>query len=556
MKTTARIAVFLSLTAAGCGRGENAPRPRIERRAADSTRLGDLQSGIFSLFEDVDRLAPQLRRAADAVVKIERQDGVVGSGVFVSGVGLGADSAPLLLTNEHVLGEESCARQGCVVRLHMSHERNPSKDPLSGWFTLRPFAHSASLDAAAYTVFEDRSAARTYRHPHSLSVDDPGSVGPDDSSRATIASPAGAEANRVYLIGFPLGYLKKSLPGNRISETPPFLNTEILSLPGTSGGPIVDPSGLFLGLHHRGTQNVEYLRNQSYFGVSLSTSRSAVRQLLYSADRQASLAGFSQTDPDPLDSASWTRLAAALAAQAVGGLPPFDPSAVGPAATRAETFWRHCSVTTPATCSAAASLVSCRTPGATHPLSTPAQTRGRDPERLPLRFCPTGTEAQVWSERFQAFAAQLDTESGLYWSVQKVLELLPPETEQAEINKQASTLFADWYQSAGKQRRVGDAVRALDMTGSPELSGQDTSNWFKDLRALENYYFQYQNLLRGVYLLARSERWEPPLASRSLRTTRDDPRATLSDHLLADFLDWRLEASINGEESLSPYALP
>lgn len=556
LKLNAPIAMFLSAAAAGCGRGETAPEPQIEKRAADTTRLVDLQSGVFSRFEDIGRLPPHLRNAADAVVKIERQDGVTGSGFFVSGVGLSADAPSLLLTNNHVLGEESCARQGCVVRLHMSHERDPNRVPLSEWFTLQPVVHSVSLDAAAYKVFEDRGTSRPYRHPQTLSVDDPDSADPAETLGNTKASPAGLESDRVYLIGFPLGYLKKSLPGYRISETPPFVNTEILSLPGTSGGSIVDSSGLFIGLHHRGTQNVEYLRNQNYFGISLSTSRSAVRELLYSADREASLAEFSQADPDPQDAASWRRLAHALAARASVGPPAFDTSAAGPAATRAEIFWTHCSLTTTATCRAAASLVSCRPARAVHPLSALAPTGSSDLERLPLRFCPRGAKAQLWSERFQSLAAELDSESSLYWSIQKALELLPSQTQPAEIERQATTLFAKWHASTGNQRRVSDAVHALDLTGSPVLNGHDTSSWFKDFRSLENYYVQYQNFLRGTYLLARSKLWETNLASRSLRTTRDDPQATLADYLLADFLDWRLQTFISGENSPSPFVLP
>src|SRR5688572_20585820 len=62
--------------------------------------------------------APEkLRRAADAVVKIETADGY-GTGSFISPDGL-------MLTNNHVLGtidDHACAREGCYITLHIGRQ--------------------------------------------------------------------------------------------------------------------------------------------------------------------------------------------------------------------------------------------------------------------------------------------------------------------------------------------------------------------------------------------------------------------------------------------------
>lgn len=559
MKRLTPIAWLLLSLAVACGKDADLLPPQIERTPEAPTRLADLPSGIFSLFKDINQLEPEVQRAARAVVKIERQDGVIGSGAFVTSSQWADREGPLLLTNAHVLGNGSCTKQGCVVRLHFWHEHDPSEPPLSAWFTLMPIALSSDIDASAFSVFENRNMTRPYNHPHSLSLDEPSNTKPPNQRSIR-------KQDMVYLIGFPLGYLKKALPGAAIGETQPFRSSEILALPGTSGGPIVDSNGTFLALHHRGTQNAEYLRNTGYFGVSLSTTRAAIRNLLLAVNREDSLSSLAISDPDPHDADTWLSLGSALTAQADASAPAFDTDPAGVVGRRAEIFWSHCSASSLDACAAAERLVACRTPQSVHPL-TPLQeerlssfeeatVRSDQEQRMPPRFCPVGERSQLWIERFLSLADLFDSESDLYLRVQKMLELLPPQTSRAELSRDRNSLFVSWYQNAGKQKRVTDAVHALDVTGQALLDDQDTSFWFIDFRSIKDYYYQYSNFLRGAYLLARSGHLKLQEASPLLQLTRTDPSATVSDFLLADFLLWRLQHMPAGEGSPSPFSQP
>ncbi len=491
---------------AACGDGDQSPNGNEGRIPVPGFDL--LEPGNFQLIKNISTASESLQLAAQAVVKIERLDGTVGTGAF-------AEDPSLLFTNAHVLGHHECALSGCTVRLHLDHHRTASpttSTPSSGWFTLLPHSYSEKLDVAIFRVFRGNTTTAPHIHPHFLSLADL----PERSDEQRV---------QLNLIAAPLGFLTKSISGTVVNQSPPYLSSEMLTLPGTSGGPLVNNEGQMVAIHHRGTQKIEYLRNGSYFGVSLATDANALRSLLDESSRRATLAPFEEV---ARSSATSLREEDAISLTTANSLVGNTEQAKD----RAEFHWNNCTPEDLLNCQMALALLHC--PGGLG-------------HRLPQAFCPTEDSRDTWLQRFENLALSFDDEGSFLWMVRAPLKI---------NHGNAPEHFRRWYERSGSQQRVGDGVRALDVTQQPELAGQETRNWFTKYKTVPNYHFQFAEFIRGIYLLGAQNHENREAMLALLSEIPEDPRATLYDFLLADYLAWRLTVSVGGEEDPSPYALP
>lgn len=513
---------FLTLTVLACsiaGLFHSCSSERPPELTKDSTgpQLVDLPPGIFDQFEEpalTTNLA--LQKASQSVVRIELPAGKQGTGFF-----LGDEN--LLITNAHVIGPEQCFRSGCFVRIHSNQHRVAEGQAATNWRILVPVAFSEKLDVAAFEVYENIERSLRYRHPFQISWD------PRNLPPATQAVDRTA-----YLLGHPLGYLLKITRGPVVSLGGSFLTSELLSLPGTSGGPLLDESGNLLGVHHRGTQDLQYLRNASYFGVSLSTTAEELASVLDSTKRESSLwlfKNFSDFGDDLFEKQKyWEALGAAWLDQESS----MDAEAI------AESLWNLC--TEPfngkvnAACDLAVLRLSC--------------AHEHEPLIAPQSSCPSSDNQSKWIERFNNRAKLYPHSS----SQNFLWQVLAPNRLSAQSDLDGKA--AQWTEKMlGERANAGLNLEvvlvSLDTTHSKGITDPTILTWFSNPQSVQNYHFLYNSLLKGTYLLMRDGLLKKETGQETLLKVKNDPLATLSDLFLADWLLWQSEQLTESKQQSS-----
>ncbi|HEX5655783.1 MAG TPA: trypsin-like peptidase domain-containing protein [Polyangiales bacterium] len=190
---------------------------------------------------DLDRAPKVMQEAAKAVVRVSHPAGTSGTGSFISPDGL-------LLTNAHVLGGETCAREGCEIALTFQHQRGTLNLPARTVYAV-PQHVDIGLDMAALQIFVDEAKTQRLPSPYFLTIEP-----------HTALELLGQHVNA---IGHPLGRLKKWSSGVVIDAEGEWFDTSIFSLPGSSGSPILNDAGLLVGLLHRGAQGVDLITRTS-----------------------------------------------------------------------------------------------------------------------------------------------------------------------------------------------------------------------------------------------------------------------------------------------------
>jgi hypothetical protein len=541
-RITAQLLIPLFL-AASCGRSDkngNGGNPQ------DQIFLRDLPTGIFDQLQDPAQSAPGFAAAARSVVKIERPSGVLGTGFFLG-------DGKTLITNAHVLGPEACFSEGCSLRLHTGHYVGaPAGTSSSIWVTLVPYAYSAALDLAAFRTSSPTPSGTEagYEHPFFLPV-------PPDANGSFPG-----RGSQVALLGHSSGHLLKVSPGKIAFAGIPFVSTELLTLPGTSGGPIVDESGAFWALHHRGTQNLDYMRNNGYFGVSLSSRRESVMEALKGPQRKIGLAPFRSAGSISDERDMRVYAEAVLSSKAPS--PYVEDRWTG---SRAEALWQLCvsrfasdednaeqppgnsfGGSTPGYCQLAVTALSC------------SKAEMQEPGG-PVRECPDAAARRTWQERFSIAARGQSNSEGFFWMMRAPVRIVAQDQE--EIKSAAATLLPPWLEGAAPGNGllgVGDAAAAMDVLGSTKVGDVDYTPYFESFRRTEGYHFEHQSFMRGLFVLAREGKKTFEETRITLAETRRDPLATLGDVLLADYLAWRLDVlgkgTLRGAASDSPFGLP
>jgi V8-like Glu-specific endopeptidase len=508
-----------------------------------------LPPGIFNQILDPSTVAGPIAKATAAIVKVERPAAdILGTGFF-----LGDGST--LVTNAHVLGPQECLATGCTIRIHSGQFKGNSGQAASTWLTLVPYAFSQRFDMAVFQTFVDRAATRKYIHPAFFPFDQ------EAVKRAEGSTKVGAN---VALVGHPLGYLIKVTNGRIASLSGSFVSSELLTFAGTSGGTILDEQGNFLALHHRGTQKLDYLRNNGYFGISLSTDAQEIARQLNPVVRAAGLKVFLKAEDITSD-----ELAKQYGEALINGNSTNAPVLValpGPAggSALAEKLWSRCtsgdsgsesskSSTANETAAQSPCILAVRT------LSCAETDGASDLPEAPQQICPNQSQKDVWMQRFAEREQSATTEGSLFWKVTAPLRITP----KPEIKAKVDATVASWLSLLKNENisiGINEAVTVMDLTHSNKVGSQDVTNWFKDFRKTENYYYAYPQFLRGLFLLGRDGFESAAAARNQLQQTRKDPSATILDALLADYLDWRLDTvskgPIRGSISDSVYGLP
>jgi hypothetical protein len=207
---------------------------------------------------DLTSAEKPIRVAAKAVVRIQHPAGLSGTGSFISDDGL-------MLTNNHVLGTEECAREGCLITLTFDHQRGePSADPVDVFAV--PEHADPGLDMAVLQLYTDDSLRRRLSTPDFLDFS------PRDSKELI--------GTRVTAVGHPLGRLKKWSSGTVIDADGSWFESTVFSLPGSSGSPMLDDEGKIVGLLHRGSDGFDLLTRTSSNVSAIGTAAAALKPAL------------------------------------------------------------------------------------------------------------------------------------------------------------------------------------------------------------------------------------------------------------------------------------
>jgi hypothetical protein len=82
------------------------------------------------------------------------------------------------------------------------------------------------------------------------------------------------------------------------------------------------------------------------------------------------------------------------------------------------------------------------------------------------------------------------TEGSLFWKVTAPLRITP----KSELKAKVDATVASWLsllKSENISIGINEAVTVMDLTHFNKVGSQDVTNWFKDFRKTENYYYAY-----------------------------------------------------------------
>jgi hypothetical protein len=210
-------------------------------------------------FSDVLSAPAAIQTAARAVVRVESA-GELASGSFISASGL-------LLTNNHVLGEPVCPREGCWIEITPMHQRGTPYQQPETVFAV-PMSVDVGLDLAFVQLYTSQGGPRL--------------VTPDFLT-LRLETPASLVGTHVTVIGHPEGNLKKWTDGVVAYWTGDWFVSTAYILPGDSGSPAVDDNGLMVGIVHRAPIGEDLITSDGVNVYSIGTASSSIQAAMGAA---------------------------------------------------------------------------------------------------------------------------------------------------------------------------------------------------------------------------------------------------------------------------------
>jgi hypothetical protein len=168
------------------------------------------------------------------------------------------------LTNNHVLGESVCSREGCYVEISEFHQRGKARrDPVV--YRAVPEMGSAGLDVAILQL-HDVTTGEPPETPNYLRFDEQSA---EDLLGRTIT-----------VVGHPEGNLKKWTTGEVVDDGGHWLTTTAYVLPGDSGSPMLDEEGRIVGLVHRAPSSLDLISERGVNVYSIGTASQPILRFL------------------------------------------------------------------------------------------------------------------------------------------------------------------------------------------------------------------------------------------------------------------------------------
>ena len=378
----------ISYGLSGCG-GSGSSGSSSNANSAASVGLPQLK--------DLGSATAAIQRSAKAVVRLKVARSVA-TGSFISATGL-------LLTNNHVLGNNVCPTEGCYVAVTFDWQAGePFQAPMI-YFAL-PKAVDVGLDMAVVQLFESRGGPM---------------VGTPDYLTFHSQSPASLVGMHVTVVGHPEGYLKKWADGLVLDSSGNWITSTAYTLPGDSGSPILNDAGQIVGLSHRAPTTEDLFTNSGVDIYSIGTASAPLMAVLnaplpatmISRSAATTSTDFLANDLLYLNSRTSTVNISGASVTALSVLAQACDTAL--ARTDFRTPDDLSSALTP--CYHAETWIDCR-------IDAPVQPYGT--------VCPTGAEATAWAARFvEANQAMLDMNGAMdFYSVSTAVARLQPTVQQ------------------------------------------------------------------------------------------------------------------------------
>lgn len=228
--------IFLCTLLVGCG---------------DDITLTVVNNADLPGFNDITTAPPDIQTAARAVVRVYTA-GSYATGFFTSPTGQ-------LVTNDHVLGDSVCPKEGCYLEITVMHQRGAAKlDPVTVFAV--PQAVDVGLDLAVAQLYD--SMGMKLATPDYL----------------TFNSRTSSEllGTHITIVGHPEGNLKKWTDGVVATAAGKWFQATAFVLPGDSGSPVLDDSGRVVGLLHRGPASLNLFTANSANVSSIATASASL----------------------------------------------------------------------------------------------------------------------------------------------------------------------------------------------------------------------------------------------------------------------------------------
>ncbi len=452
-------------------------------------------------FHDPTSASAAIQTAARAVVRLHTARSF-GTGAYISATGL-------ILTNNHVLGEPVCPKEGCYVEVAQLHQRGEPRQDAETFLAI-PVAIDVGLDVAVVQLVDPV----TREKPGTLSYLDF-----DETEAEALLD------QHVTVVGHPEGNLKKWTDGIVVSSSGKWFTSTAYVLPGDSGSPILNDAGKIVGLVHRAPSSLDLISEQGVNVFSVGTASAPVKAAISAPLPTTLVSVVAETTEEEFVANELLYLNARASTLTIGGVSVDAIDALGRACDSAVSHSGFASLDeldeTLTPCFAAATWLECRA------------------DAEPVAYgvvCPKEESRSAWRNRFQTVNSLQLAMNGIadYYSVGPVIARL--ETSKA-LGKAAGALSLQQLLTATSPSLNFEVAYYLAMFGIVTYGGVSVSDFITRYTNAPHYELGAEYIAYSASWLVANQAITPAKLIALLKQLVSDPKVSIGAKLsIEDYL--------------------
>lgn len=457
-------------------------------------------------FHDLPSAPTPIQTAAKAVVRLHTA-GAYGTGAYISSTGL-------LLTNNHVLGQPVCAREGCYVEVSTQHQRGEEKLDDQTYLAV-PKAVDAGLDMAVVQLLDPETNAL-------LATPDFLEFEPIDA--------ADLVDTHVTVVGHPEANLKKWTDGAVVSSTGKWFTASTYILPGDSGSPVLNDAGRIVGLIHRGPASLDLVTARGVNVYSIGTASAPIQDALTAPLPTTMVSVAAATTEEEFVQNEGIYLNARASTITVGGSSVTALDALGRACDAALADKDYLSLDELdellAPCTAARTWIECREDASAVPYGV---------------VCPVEADRATWRSRFQSLnqvQVQLNGMADYYTVGQAIARLETSETAGTTAGAQSLKQLLD----ALAPQLNFELAYYLAMFAIPSYDGVNIGEYVLDYSQQSHYELYADYIAYAATWLAGNNAIAGAPVLALLKSLMDDPNVSVGAKLAIEDLQYEIGA--------------